>query len=79
MFDTAQKIKFSIEDFFSKYDQIRSFTVIALVDKTFIDTSPVKDMSTVEKMLSKTDNDQTFVEPGGWYEPKDCKPFAKVT
>ena len=36
-------------------------------------------MSTVEKMLSKTDNDQNFVEPGGWYEPKDCKPFAKVT
>ena len=36
-------------------------------------------MSAVEKTLSKRDNDQNSVEPGGWYEPKDCKPSAKVT
>ena len=29
-YDTAQKMKFSIEDFFCKYDQIRSFLRIWL-------------------------------------------------
>ena len=30
---TAQKMKFSIKDFFSKYDQIRSFFIFCVVSR----------------------------------------------